>query len=395
MITTTIQTSAFANRIHNVPQSFIREILKVTSNPDMVSFAGGLPNPKLFPVSELSKCSNTVFRKYGMQALQYTTTEGHYPLREYISHRYKQRYNLDIPPEQILITNGSQQALDLLGKLFINPGDDVLVERPGYLGAIQCFSMYEAKFNEVNLEEDGINTEELEHALRSQTHKFFYGIPNFQNPTGISYSKEKRKKTAEILSQYGTIFIEDDPYGEIGFTEEQHLPIYSYVPEQTILLGSFSKIIAPGFRLGWMVANPEIIKKVTILKQASDLHSGNLAQYILYEYLSNCNLDKHIMGIREQYRHQRDVMLDSLYHHFPFSVKFTRPQGGMFCWLRLPEGITSRQLLQRALKENIVFVPGDTFYALEKDSQTLRLNFTNLDEVIMRDALKKLGGLIC
>jgi len=390
----TIQANAFAKRVHNVPQSFIREILKVTSNPDMVSFAGGLPNPKLFPLNELKECSNNVFRKYGMQALQYATTEGHYPLREYISHRYKQRYHLDIPPEQILITNGSQQALDLIGKLFINPGDDILVERPGYLGAIQCFSMFEAKFNEVSLEEDGINTDELAYALRTQKNKFFYGIPNYQNPTGISYSKEKRKKAAEILSQYETIFIEDDPYGEIGFTGEHLLPIYSYLPGQTILLGSFSKIIAPGFRLGSMVANPEIIKKITVLKQASDLHSGNLAQYILYEYLTNYSLDKHIMGIREQYRHQRDVMLDSLYHYFPFSVKFTRPQGGMFCWLRLPDKITSRKLLQSALKENIVFVPGDTFYALKEDSQTLRLNFSSLEEPIMREALKKLGNMI-
>ncbi|MEJ6978952.1 PLP-dependent aminotransferase family protein [Pedobacter sp. P351] len=384
----------FSQRVQNVPQSFIREILKVTSNPHIVSFAGGLPSPSLFPVKELEECALRVFQHHGTQALQYAATEGYFPLREYISNRYRQRFNLEISPEQILITNGSQQALDLIGKLFINPGDNLIVERPGYLGALQCFSMFQANIMEVNLENDGINTHELENTLCKNDIKFFYGIPNFQNPTGISYSAEKRKKTAEILARHGTLFIEDDPYGEIAFNDEISAPVFSHLPDQTILIGSFSKIIAPGLRLGWMVANHEIIKKAIILKQATDLHSGNLAQFILYEFLSRYNLDNHIEGIRKRYKQQCKVMLDAIYHNFPFSVSCTRPMGGMFCWLTLPKGLSSRKLLQRALKEDIIFVPGDTFYASNPDTQTLRLNFSNVEEDIMVESLKKLGNMI-
>lgn len=394
MNTTQQHNNIFANRVSNVPQSFIREILKVTSNPNMVSFAGGLPNPSLFPVKEFEQCTASVFKKYGMQALQYAATEGLLPLREFIANRYKQRFDLDISPNQILITNGSQQALDLISKLFISPGDEILIERPGYLGAIQCFSMFEAKMLEVTLNEDGINTVELEEALMNNNIKLFYGIPNFQNPTGISYTEEIRKRTASILARYGTILVEDDPYGEIAFTNEIAKPIYSYIPDQTILLGSFSKIVAPGLRLGWMVANPDIIKKATILKQASDLHSGNLSQYILHQFLDTYDLDKHINKIRTQYQQQRNAMLEGLHYHFPFGVKFTRPQGGMFCWLELPEGISARELLQKAIAENILFVPGDTFYASNPNNRTLRLNFSNIEEEKIDQALMKLGSLI-
>ncbi|MBC8054077.1 MAG: PLP-dependent aminotransferase family protein [Sphingobacteriaceae bacterium] len=393
MTTTTYQNS-MARRVHGVPQSFIREILKAASNPGMISFAGGLPNPGLFPVKELEACTTMVFQKHGLKALQYAETEGFYPLREYISKRYKQRNNLDISPDQILITNGSQQALDLIGKLFINPGDKVLVERPAYLGALQCFAMYEAAFLEAELEEDGINTTELQDNLINHDIKLFYGVPNFQNPTGISYSAEKRKKIAEILAAYETIFVEDDPYGEISFTNRIEKSVYSYLPRQTILLGSFSKIIAPGLRLGWMVANPEIIKKATILKQASDLHSGNLTQYILYEFLKRNDIDKHIGSIASHYHHQRNIMLDALHHYFPSSVQYTQPQGGMFCWLKLPDPLAARDLLNKALQEKIIFVPGDTFYALNPDQHTLRLNFSNVEELVMVSGLKKLGSLI-
>ncbi len=387
-------SNMFVTRVGKVPQSFIREILKVASDPDITSFAGGLPNPTLFPISELEKSALKVFQKEGRQALQYAATEGLYSLREYISTRYLKRYNLNIPPEQILITNGSQQALDLIGKLFINPGDKVLVERPAYLGALQCFSMFEAELLEVNLESDGIDTAQLKAQLDSNKVKLFYGVPNFQNPSGISYSEEKRREVAKILLGSNTIFIEDDPYGEISFTDRIHTPIYSYLPGQTILLGSFSKTIAPGLRLGWMVANSEIIRKATILKQASDLHTCNLTQYILADFLKRVNPDDHIIKIIKLYKHQSEVMTNALQNDFPSSITYTKPLGGMFCWLKLPSGISARELLSRALKEKIIFVPGDTFYAHNADSQTLRLNFSNVDELRMIAGLKKLGGLI-
>jgi 2-aminoadipate transaminase len=388
------ENQQFASRVQNVPTSFIREILKVANNPNVVSFAGGLPNPALFPIKELQESAERVFREKGTQALQYAGTEGYFPLREFISNRYKQRYNLDISPEQILIANGSQQALDLIAKVFVDPGDKVLLERPTYLGALQSLSMFQPEFKEVNLEEDGIDTKELDRQLSQNLTKLFYCIPNFQNPTGGQYSYEKRKNAAQILTNYETIIVEDDPYGEISFSGETLLPLYSYLPEQTILLGSFSKIIAPGLRLGWMVANHEIIKKAAIMKQASDLHSGNLSQYILQDYLINNDLDNHIHTIRRAYKNQCNVMLDCLRNDFLTNVKFTESKGGMFTWLTLPGGISSRELLQRALKENIIFVPGDTFYACDPDTQTLRLNYSNVEEETMRNAMKKLASLL-
>lgn len=384
----------FADRVNHVPQSFIREILKVASNPAITSFAGGLPNPAFFPVKELEQASVRVFQQEGMQALQYTSTEGYYPLRKYISQRYRQRYNLDIPPEQILITNGSQQALDLIGKIFINPGDQVLMERPTYLGALQCLSMFQPKFQEVHLNTDGIDIEDLEEQLWSNPIKLFYGIPNFQNPTGIRYSAEIRKQATQVLSRYNTLVVEDDPYGDIFFDGEELQPLYSYMPEKTILLGSFSKSIAPGLRLGWMIANEEIIHKATIMKQASDLHSGNLTQHILYRFLTEHSLDAHIKKIQDVYRFQRDTMISCLKQYFPAAIEFTYPQGGMFAWVTLPEEITARELLTKAIEQNIIFVPGDAFYAHKPNTQTLRLNYSNVEEGVMRKAMNTLGGMV-
>ncbi|WP_018344288.1 PLP-dependent aminotransferase family protein [Cytophaga aurantiaca] len=382
----------FAERVNHVPQSFIREILKVASNPAITSFAGGLPNPAFFPVKELEQCATQVFQQQGMQALQYTATEGYYPLREFISHRYRQRYGIDIPPEQILITNGSQQALDLIGKIFINPGDQVLMERPTYLGALQCLSMFQPKFQEVTLNADDVD--DLEEQLWSNAIKLFYCIPNFQNPTGIRYSAEVREQAMQVLNRYNTIVVEDDPYGDIFFDEEELMPLYSYAPEKTILLGSFSKSIAPGLRLGWMVASEEIIRKATIMKQASDLHSGNLTQHILYRFLTAYSLDAHIKKIQDTYRFQRDTMMSCLKQYFPSTIEYTHPQGGMFAWVTLPEEITARELLDKAIEQNIIFVPGDAFYASDPDTQTLRLNYSNVEEAVMRKAMNTLGGMV-
>lgn len=386
--------SLFADRVNNVPQSFIREILKVASNPAITSFAGGLPNPAFFPVKELELCAARVFQQQGMQALQYTSTEGYLPLREFISQRYRQRYKLDIPPEQILITNGSQQALDLIGKIFINPGDHVLMERPTYLGALQCLSMFQPAFQEVTLNADGIDVEDLEEQLWSHPIKLFYSIPNFQNPTGIRYSAPIREQAMQVLSRYNTIVIEDDPYGDIFFDGEELPPLYSYMPEKTILLGSFSKTIAPGLRLGWMVANEEITRKATIMKQASDLHSGNLTQHILHQFLTDYPIDMHIKKIQDTYRFQRDTMISCLKQYFPSTVQYTHPQGGMFAWVTLPEEITARELLAKAIEQDIIFVPGDAFYASNPDTQTLRLNYSNVEEATMRKAMNTLGGMV-
>lgn len=386
--------SPFATRANNVSQSFIREILKVASNPEIISFAGGLPNPEFFPVKDLESCAASVFQKYGIRALQYADTEGYLPLRSFIAERYRERYNLKISPEQILITTGSQQALDIIGKLFINPGDNVMIERPSYLGAIQCFSMFEPQFVEIELGKDGLNAEELESKLEGNANKLIYTIPNFQNPTGRSYSYNNRKIITDILSKHSTLIVEDDPYGEIAFTDRVTPPLYSFLPEQTILLGSFSKIIAPGLRVGWMVANADIIRKATVMKQASDLHTSNLSQYILHEYLQNYDLKSHIEKINIGYQSQRDIMMECLADYFQGTVSYTKPEGGLFAWLTLPQHISSRVLLDRALKKKIIFVPGDPFYVSKKDTQTLRLNFSNVEGDVMKEALYTLAKLI-
>lgn len=387
------QQKLYADRVGNVPQSFIREVLKVASNPGIISFAGGLPNPSFFPVKKLEECAVAVFRQKGKQLLQYATTEGYYPLREFIANRYRQQDQLDISPEQILITNGSQQALDIVGKLFINPGDQVLLERPTYLGALQCFSVFQPDFKEVTLQEDGVDIDGLSTSLAENKIKLFYCIPNFQNPTGIRYAQKKRKEATSLLGNYDTIVVEDDPYGDICFSNEKLRPLYSYLPDQTILLGSFSKTIAPGLRVGWMVANEDIIRKAAILKQASDLHSGNLPQYILHEFLTKHKVQDHLFVIRQQYEKQKEIMMNCLDHYFSSSVHYTRPEGGMFTWLTLPGKITARKLLEKALLKNIIFVPGDSFYVSSPDTQTLRLNYSNVEETTMRKAMHTLGEL--
>jgi 2-aminoadipate transaminase len=386
--------SLFADRVQNVPESFIREILKVASNPEIISFAGGLPNPSLFPMKELEEAASYVFQNQGMHALQYTSTEGYYPLREFISHRYRTRYGLKIPPEQIIITNGSQQALDLIGKIFINPGDSVLLERPTYLGALQCLSMFQPNFHEVQLNADGVDIDDLENKLWSKSMKLFYCIPNFQNPTGTRYSKTVREQMVHIMTRYNTYIIEDDPYGDIFFDREDIAPLYASMPEKTILLGSFSKSIAPGLRLGWMVASEEIIRKATIMKQASDLHSGNLTQYILHRFLTTHSLDVHLKKIQDNYRCQRDVMMSCLKQYFPQSIKYTFPQGGMFIWITLPNNVSARQLLAKAIEQKIIFVPGDSFYAKNPDKYTLRLNYSNVEVEQLQKAMNTLGGIV-
>ncbi len=389
-------TYQFADRVNTVPMSFIREILKTASQPGIISFAGGLPNPELFPVSQLAKAAADVFMSDGANALQYSTTEGYYPLRQFISERYLRQQGMYIPPENILITNGSQQALDLIGKVFINPGDNVLIERPSYLGAIQCLSMFEPVFSEIDLEEDGINTEKLWDACWSRNIKMFYCVPNFHNPTGITYSMEKREAIADHFSRFSphTIIVEDDPYGEICFGEKTPASIKSFNNEQTILLGSFSKIVAPGMRMGWLAAPAEIMEKINKMKQASDLHSNFLSQRILHRYLSDNDLDEHIGRIKAQYKAQKNLMVALLKRYTPFQVKFTEPEGGMFLWLTLPSDISARAVLNDAVKEGIMFVPGDSFYQKNDCWNTIRLNFTSNSAEKMEEGIRKLGAIL-
>ncbi len=379
----------FAERMSNVPRSFVREILRVTEDPDMISFAGGLPNPISFPHKEIAESAALVLKDSSNEALQYGSTEGYKPLRDYIAKRYE-KSGLDIHSDNILMINGSQQGLDLIGKVFLNSNDVVLIERPTYLAAIQSFGLYEPKFVSVPLLEDGVDIRVLEDMVEALDPKLFYSIPNFQNPTGITYSKNKREKIGGIFNKNNTILVEDNPYGEIRFIGKDLPSIKNYV-ENSVLLGSFSKIVSPGMRLGWIVADKEIMNHLITAKQASDLHSNYLTQMIVHRYLTGFDVENHIQHIRNMYRIQRDCMVDMIKKYFPSDVKYTQPEGGMFLWVTLPEGMSSIELFEIAIKENVAFVPGEAFYSDNPEMNTLRLNFSNSNEKKIEEGIKRLG----
>ena len=382
----------FAERMKSVHKSFIREILKVTEDSSIISFAGGLPNPKSFPVKEIKKAASKVLSENGEEALQYSTTEGYRPLREYIAKRYF-KDGLKVDADEILITNGSQQGIDLVSKVFLNKGDKVLVENPTYLAAIQSFGLFEPQFMSVPLLEDGVDIDSLQKILDENKIKMFYSVTNFQNPTGITYSREKRQKLAEILKNEDTIFVEDNPYGEIRFLGEDIPPVNAYL-ENSILFGSFSKVVSPGMRLGWIVANEEIMEKIIIAKQASDLHSNYFTQRVVYQYLIDNKIDKHIEKIKEMYRNQRNLMVSMIEKYFPENVEYTKPEGGMFLWVTLPEGLSSMDLFELAINENVAFVPGQAFYVDGRGNNSLRLNFSNSNEKQIEEGIKRLGNAI-
>lgn len=383
----------FASRMNNLQKSFIREILKVTENPEVISFAGGLPNPKFFPVGELAAASAKVLGGDGQRVLQYSTTEGYNPLRAYIAARYRRR-GLDVSPDEILITNGSQQGLDLVGKIFLNPNDSIILERPGYLGAIQAFSMYEAQFLPVSMNADGIDTEALKGALQRNQPKLYYAVVNFQNPSGITYSDPKRRNVADLLRDEATIMVEDDPYGELRFDGENLPSMRHYLGDNVVLLGSFSKVIAPGIRLGWICAKPNILERLVVAKQAADLHSNYLAQRLLYQYLIDNDLDEHLTHIKTAYKKQRDLMVSLMETLLPEEVRFTRPEGGMFVWATLAEGLSSLELFEYAAKMKVVFVPGRPFYVDGGGENTFRLSYSNSDEAKIETGVTRLAQAV-
>lgn len=384
----------FADRMNVVQKSFVREILKCTVKPEVISFAGGLPNPASFPIEEIAEASQQVLSEDGANALQYSTTEGYLPLRQQIAKRYEKRFGLKIDPEEILITNGSQQGLDLLAKVFLNKGDDVLIERPGYLGAIQALSLYEPTFRMVTLNDGGVDLEALEKVLTDYHPKFFYGVPNFQNPSGRSYTAENREKAAEILRRHDTLFVEDDPYGELRFSGTAAPSMKNYLGEDCILLGTFSKIVSPAMRLGWICARKEIMEKLVTAKQGTDLHTNFFTQRVVSRYLEVNDLDAHIEKIREMYKAQCGCMTAAIGKYFPPEVKCTIPEGGMFLWVTLPEGMSSTELFDHTIAENVAFVPGEPFYVGEQGGNTLRLNYTNSDPDKIEEGIRRMGNAI-
>lgn len=384
----------FAERIQGVPRSFIREILKASLNPEVISFAGGLPNPDFFPVKEIEAATSEVFKRYGAKVLQYSNSEGELELREFISARYREKSGIDISAENIIITNGSQQGIDLLAKVFLNSGDSVLMEEPGYLGAIQSLSMYQPVFRPVPVDSEGMDVAALEHISAASAAKMLYMVPTFQNPSGITYSNENRKLVAEVAKKNKFVLIEDNPYGELRFSGEHADSFHKYLPEQTVLLGSFSKVVAPGFRLGWIAAPTWIYDKLIVVKQAADLHTSSFTQKIFVKFLKTNDLDQHIAKITKAYGGQCNAMVDAINRHFPKEISITVPEGGMFLWGRLPEGKCSMALFEEAIKERVVFVPGDPFYTDKGSKNTFRLNYSCVDPVTIEDGVRRLTTAI-
>lgn len=403
----TVWTSRYAQRTKNLKSSAIRELLKITQKPEVISFAGGLPAPEVFPTERFREACIKVLNTQGSQALQYGATEGYEPLREMIA-RHTARYGVKAKAENVLITSGSQQALDLIAKLLINPGDRILVEAPTYLGALQAFNVFGAEYICVPSDDDGLQTERLEESLRLGP-KFMYVLPNFQNPGGTTLAEGRRHELVLLAERYGIPIIEDDPYGQLRYEGDHLTPLITldrqnisgddgYSTGNVLYLSTFSKTLSPGLRLGWIVAPPEVIAKLVQIKQGADLHSSTFTQMVAYEVARDNFLDEHIKLIRKVYGERRDVMLQALEEYFPPEVSWTHPQGGLFLWVTLPEGIDAHRLFEAALKENVAFVAGDSFYAgngyAGESRRHFRLNFSNAQPEQIREGVRHLSVAI-
>lgn len=385
----------FSERAQQLTSSAIREILKVTERPEVISFAGGLPSPAGFPVEVVREAFDRVLSSNGRAALQYGPTEGYAPLREWVAQDLN-RAGASVTADQILIVSGSQQGLDLLGKVLVDRDSKVLVEDPSYLGALQSFSLYQPRFAPVPTDDGGLIPEALTPEL-AEGGRFLYALPNFQNPTGRTLNRERREALVLRASQLGLPIVEDDPYGELRYAGEPLPSLLSLGREcgaNVIRLGSFSKVLAPGLRLGYIAADRGIIHKLVQAKQATDLHTPTLTQMAVYEMVKDGFLARHLPTVREIYRRQGRAMLEAVEREFPASASWTRPEGGMFLWVTLPSHIDSQQLLMQAIEQNVAFVPGGPFYAGTPSRNTLRLSFATVPEDRIHAGIAVLGKLI-
>jgi len=390
----------YAHRQSRMGSSVIRELLKLTQQPDIISFAGGLPAPEVFPIRQIQEACDTVLRENGALALQYGTTEGYLPLREMIAQR-NARYSVEVSADNIMITSGSQQALDFIGRLFLNRGDYVVVESPTYLGALQAWNAYGAQYVSVPSDEDGMIVDELEEALRVGP-KFIYVLPNFQNPSGSTLSLERRVQLVKLADKYGVPIVEDDPYGQLRY-EGEHLPSVVQLDSQmrgpnggtytgnVIYLSTFSKLLAPGLRLAWVIAPPEVTRKLVMTKQAADLHTATFNQFVAYEVARGGFIDEHVKTIRAVYKERRDVMMDTMAETFPSQARWTHPKGGMFLWGIMPEGMDAAEVLKVAIQKKVAFVPGTAFHPNQGGENTMRLNFSYSKPEVIREGITRLG----
>ena len=386
----------FANRMGKVEGSAIRELLKLTARPEVISFAGGMPAPELFPVEEMKKVSVAVLEEQGRVALQYTTTEGYLPLRQKIADRMNKTLKTNVGPDDILMTSGSQQGLDFSGKVFIDKDDVILCESPSYMGALNAMKAYEPQFIEIETDNDGMKMEDLERVLSSNDKvKLIYVIPDFQNPSGRTWPLERRIKFMEIINKYEIPVVEDNPYGELRFDGES-LPSLKSLDTKglVIYLGTFSKIFCPGYRLGWTSAAPKILEKFNICKQGADLQASTISQMEVNKFMEMYDLDAHVEKIKACYVKRRDLMIKTMEEEFPESVEFTRPQGGLFTWVTLPEGIDAGVMAKKCLEKNVAYVPGASFYPNGGVVNTCRLNYSNMPEDKIVEGIKRMGEVL-
>jgi len=390
----------FSKKAKMLRASEIRELLKVTQIPDMISFGGGLPNPSAFPDEIIHKCIDKIFIRDIKNALQYGSTEGLLLLRGVLAERMKEKNNINCTLHDILITTGAQQALFLSALCFLDPGDTYLSSVPTYLGAIQAFGAFEANCESIPMTDVDIDIDSLRRNLKRLHRtginpKFLYTVSNFQNPSGETVSLSNRKELLDIASEYDFLIIEDDPYGELIFEGKFIPPIKSFDKKgRVIYVSTFSKILAPGFRLGWVIASKEILDKLVLAKQAADLCTNVFSQYVAYEYINGGYLDKQVVKIKKLYKRKRDIMLDSLKNYFPKGSKWTIPHGGMFIWITLPEGINTNIMLQKAIAKKVAYVSGDAFYPDGGNYNSMRLNFSFSNDEVIKQGIRRLAEVI-
>lgn len=390
----------FSDVLANMKGSDIGPLLALTAKPEIISFAGGLPAPRTFPLKELAEVALKVREEDGAGAMQYGPSLGFMGLRQAIADRMNRMYQPmgmeKIDPKNIMIVTGSQQGLDITGRVFLNKGDVVLCESPTYLGAIGAFDFEQPKYIEVDTDEDGMIPESLEEILKTNDRvKFIYVIPNYQNPTGRCMSLERRRKLMEIATRYEIPVFEDNPYGDLRFEGEEIAPLISMDPKRLVMYsGTFSKTLAPGMRLAWMVVNDEMMPKFDLVKGSTDLATPSVTQREVAMYMKNYDLDRHIQDNCRLYGHRRDVMCDAIKKYFPSDVKCTYPHGGLFLWVELPEGCDSRELFQYALERNVAYVPGDAFFPETKKKNFFRLNFSYNDDEIIEEGVKRLADAL-
>ena len=386
----------FASRMDGMKGSAIRELLKLTEQPDIISFAGGLPAPELFPTKEMEKVCTAVLQEDGRAALQYSATDGYLPLREKIAKRMSKLGLDNVSAKDVLITAGSQQGLDFSAKVFINEGDVIICESPSYLGALSAFRAYQPKFVEIPMDDNGMIIEELEKALAAYPDtKFIYAIPDFQNPTGRTMTLERRKHLMELATKYEIPVVEDNPYGELRFEGEILPSLKCFDPKNLVIhLGTFSKIFAPGLRLGWVIADQDILQKYNVVKQGADLQCSSFAQREVNRYIDDYDIEAHIEKIKAVYTVRKNLMIETMKKEFPASVTYTNPDGGLFAWVTFPEGIDAADVLKKALEQKVAFVPGEPFYPNGGNANHCRLNYSCMSEELIVEGITRLGKVL-